>query len=154
MKKSTARYSGFSLLELLVVLSILAFFAMLALPRFSQMISRAKRSEAHMHLRALWAQEMAYHAAHGVYTHVLAGPNGLGWSVYGNPVYTYGFIGTPGLNHIIGSAKASGSSLAGTGISGSGFIIGAAADIDGDGVIDYLTIDQDGIIKQIVDDTL
>jgi hypothetical protein len=51
-----------------------------------------------------------------------------------------------------GLLKTPASALAGTYANGKGFKIGAAADIDGDGDADLLTVDQNGVITVVFDD--
>lgn len=142
---------GFSLLELSIVIGIIVFLSMLAMPSFMRFFSKARRSEAYMQLKSLYMAEKAYFAEHGMYTTDLSS-TGLGWKIEGTPNYTYGFSGSEGKNYVTGALKTPGSALAGTNASAATFVVGAAGDIDGDGVADYLTIDQDGKVALVVDD--
>jgi prepilin-type N-terminal cleavage/methylation domain-containing protein len=150
MKKAS---HGFNLLELMVVLAIVAFLSMLAMPSFTRFFAKAKRTEAYTQLRSLYMAQKIYHAEKGKYTTNLSGADGLGWKAEGNLNYTYGFSqGGEGRSYAMGSLKAPASALAGTYVNGTGFKIGAAADIDADGTNDYLTIDHNGVIAVVVDD--
>ncbi len=139
---------GFSLIEVMVVIAIIAFFAVIALPNFMSFLAKAKRSEAHMQLRALYMLEKAYFAEHGVYTDKLQGPQSLNWKPEGSVSYTYGFPGSS----VVGALGAPASALSGAGMSGQGFTIAAAADIDNDGDFDVLTINEKGEIVILKDD--
>lgn len=124
------RRSGFSLIEVMVVIAIIAFFALLALPNFMALLAKAKRSEAYVHLRALYTLERAYFAENGSYTTQLQGPKSLNWKPDGKLNYTYK----------VDSASTN------------GFTASAQADIDGDGDMDKLTVNETGEITIAHDD--
>ncbi len=142
---------GFSLIELMIVLAIVAVLSMVSIPSFVRFLAKAKRTEAYINLRALYTAEKVYWVEHGVYTSLL-GPDGLGWRPEGSLNYTYGFSGSEGRNYIVGQLKTPGSALHTAQIRSDGFTIAAAGDIDGDGTADVLTIDQTGTIKIVTDD--
>ncbi len=146
------KYNGFSLIELMVVVAIIAFLAMIAVPNFNRFLAKAKRAEAYMNLSSLYAAEKAYYAEHGIYSNVLCGEGGIGWKPEGKAYYTYGFAGAEGKNYIVGTLGASGSSLQGSRADNKQFIIAAAADIDGDGDIDVITVDDNNNIIIVNDD--
>jgi prepilin-type N-terminal cleavage/methylation domain-containing protein len=147
------RYSsGFSLMELLIVIAVIAFLSALAVPSLFKFLAKSKRSEAYMTLRSLAMAEKAYWLEHGSYTTNLSGSNGLGWKPEGMLQYTYGFPGGEGAQCFIGALKAPGSALQGAGVKDNGFTIMAAGDIDGDGQIDLISIDQNGTITVVNDD--
>lgn len=139
---------GFSLIELLVVIAIIAFFSMLVVPSFFKVLARAKRTEAQVQLRSLYMAEKTYWVENGKYTDKLTGPDSLHWKPEGVLYYTYGFPGSAA----VGSLKAPASALTGTKATDTEFVIAAAADIDGDGKLDVLTIDQNGKISVVTDD--
>ena len=145
-------HKGFSLLELSIVIGIIVFLAMLAMPSFMRVFSKARRSEAYLQLKSLYVAQKAYFAEHGMYTTDLS-TSGLGWKPEGAVQYSYGFAaGNEGKSFIGGSLNAPASALTGTQATAQSFLCGAAGDIDGDGVADYLTIDHDGKITIVVDD--
>ncbi|MGC2310693.1 MAG: prepilin-type N-terminal cleavage/methylation domain-containing protein [Candidatus Babeliaceae bacterium] len=144
---------GFSLMELMIVITIIAFLAMIAIPGLMKVLARAKRTEALVNLRALYMAEKTFWAEHGNYTNILQGAGGLGWKPEGTLNYTYGFSnGSEGHSYFTGSLKTPASALQGSGVSEGGFTIAAAGDIDGDGKPDILTIDHTGAIKIVQDD--
>lgn len=142
------RSHGFSLIELLVVIAIIAFFSMLVVPNFFKILARAKRTEAYVQLRSLYMAEKTYFMEHGRYSDRLTGPQALDWKAEGNVYYTYGFPGSA----VTGTLKAPASALTGAKATETEFVIAAAADIDGDGKLDLITINQDGKVTIVQDD--
>ena len=151
MKKSDLK--GFSLIELMIVVAIIAFLAMIAIPSFMGYLSKAHRTEAYVTLRSLYLAQKMYASEHqGKTTKNLQGNDSLNWKPSGDLKYTYGFPGAEGVNFFTGSLKAPGSALSAASANGEKFTIAAAGDIDGDGKLDILTIDQDGKIAVVSDD--
>ena len=146
------RYSsGFTLVELMIVVAIIAFLSMIAVPGFFRFLAKAKRAEAYMHLGAIYASERSYWAEHGKYSAQLAGVDGVGWQpegYKGNHIqekftYTYGFAeGSEGSHHFTGKLGASPAELKGTHAEKNSFIAAAVGDIDGDGYTDLLTVNE------------
>src|SRR5215468_4105848 len=97
---------GFSLIELMVVVAIMAFLAMIAVPNFNRFLAKAKRAEAYMNLNSIYAAEKAYFAEQGTYSDVLMGEGGIGWKPEGKTHYSYGFSGAEGRNNFIGKSGA------------------------------------------------
>jgi len=105
-----------------------------------------------MTLRSIYMAERAFWIEQGKYTAILQGANGLGWKPEGTLQYTYGFPGADGSNCFVGALKAPPSALQSASASDTAFIACAAADIDGDGSYDVLSIDQNGNIVLVNDD--
>jgi prepilin-type N-terminal cleavage/methylation domain-containing protein len=144
--------TGFSLIELMVVVAIIAFLAMIAVPNFNRFLAKAKRAEAYMNLSSIYAAEKAYYAEHGKYSDILTGEGGIGWKPEGKTYYTYGFAGAEGKNYFVGKLGTSGSQLQGSRADKNGFVAVAAADIDGDGDVDVITVDENNNIVIVHDD--
>lgn len=151
---------GFSLIELMIVIAIIAFLATLAMPNFLRFLSKAKRTEAYMNLGSIYTAQKAYFAEHGHYSSSLSGDGGIGWQPEGYKgggksekfYYTYGFAGAEGKNYFTGKLQTSASHLGIAKADEKSFVAVAAGDIDGDGEPDVLSIDQDNNIKIIKDD--
>ena len=141
---------GFSLIELMVVIAIIATLAMVAIPSFMKYVAKAKRAEAYVQLSSLYAAQKIYWTQHGKYSNKLSGPGGIGWMPEGyqggganeNFNYTYGFPGSEGTNFFTGKLGTSSSHL-GKGHAGDQtFVAIAAGDITGKGKPDILGVDQ------------
>ena len=140
---------GFTLIELMIVIAIIAFLAMVSVPSFKSFLAKAKRSEAYMNLSAIATAERVYWAEHNTYSNDLTA---IGWKPEGAIHYTYGFGGAEGKNYVSGSLKASSGELQGARADKNGFVAVAAGDIDGDGVSDVISINEKNEIKIIKDD--
>ncbi len=145
---------GFTLIELMIVVAIIAFLAMISVPTFNRFLAKAKRAEAYMNLSSIYAAEKAYWAENGKYTTVLYGRGGAGWKPEGyrgggsqeNFYYTYGFGGSEGVNNFTGKLGTSSSYVSKGNASANGFKVVAAGDIMGNGKPDIITIDQDNTV--------
>lgn len=156
--KSTGK--GFSLVELMIVVAIIAFLATMAVPRFGVFLAKAKRAEAYAQLASLYAAQKAYWAEHGTYSSTLAGEGGIGWKPEGyrgggvneSFYYTYGFPGSEGKNYFTGKLQTPAAALSGARADVQGFVAYAVGDIDGDGKPDIITIDENNRIQILQDD--
>lgn len=153
---------GFTLIELMVVVSIIAFLAVVSVPNFMRFLAKSKRAEVYMNLSAIYTAQKVHWAEHGTYSDVLAGQGGIGWQPEGysgggkgeNFYYTYGFPGTEGKNNFTGKLETPSSQLAGAAsASQNGFVAVAVGDIMGNGKPDIITINDRNEIK-IVQDAL
>jgi prepilin-type N-terminal cleavage/methylation domain-containing protein len=61
MLRSRKRSSGFTLVELMIVVAIIGILAAVAIPAFSKYIKRAKTAEAAGHLNKMWAGSVTYY---------------------------------------------------------------------------------------------
>ncbi len=143
---------GFTIIELMIVIAIIAFLSMVAVPTFSKFMAKAKRAEAYMNLSSIYAAQKAYWAEHGKYSDVLNGDGGIGWQPEGNINYTYGFIGSAGRNNFVGKLNTPMSGIGNPHADQQGFVVVAIGDIDGDGNPDVLTVDQNNNIVVVQDD--
>lgn len=143
---------GIMLIEIMIVVAIIAFLAMIAIPNYLKFVARAKRSEAYLNLASLYTAEKLYFSEYGVYTSVLQGEKGIGWHPEGKTKYTYGFSGSPEVNYVAGTLKADLGALAQAKADDAGFVAVAVADIDGDGKFDVITINDKKEIILVQDD--
>ncbi len=141
--------SGFTLIELMVVVAIIGILALFSVPQFTRYIAKAKRAEAYINLRSIYAAQKAHFAEHGSYAQL----SDLRWSPdgyeNGNASCTYSY----GCGSAISGKCSVGAQHASQGSAGkTGFVAVAAADIDGDGQPDIISIDHTNTIKIIRDD--
>lgn len=143
---------GFTMIELMIVVAIIAFLAIIAYPKYLTFVARAKRSEAHLNLASLYAAQKAYWAENSAYCAVLQGANSLNWKPEGKTHYTYGFSGAVGVNYLPGKLGADVGALAQGRADQQGFVAVAVGDIDGDGKSDVLTINDKNELVIVQDD--
>ncbi len=77
--------SGFSLVELMVVVGIIGVLAAIAMPKYQQFTARAKASEAKINLGYAYTLQEAYHMNHSVYSSL----TDIGFSPTGNMNFGY-----------------------------------------------------------------
>jgi type IV pilus assembly protein PilA len=155
--QNKSRKQGFSLMELMVTIGIIAVLAVIAMPNFMRYLAKAKRAEAYANLYGIYAAEKAYWAENGTYSNVLSGAGGIGWKPEGysgggaqeNFYYTYGFPGSEGTNYVTGKLLGASSDLAAGHANRDSFLAVAVGEINGGGKPDILTIDQNKNIKLV-----
>lgn len=143
---------GFTIIELMIVVAIIAFLSMVAVPTFTKFLAKAKRAEAYMNLSSIYAAQKAHWAEHGKYSDVLSGEGGIGWQPEGSINYTYGFPGAAGRNNFVGKLNTPMSGAGNPHADAQSFVAVAIGDIDGDGQPDVLTVDQNNNIVIVQDD--
>ncbi len=151
--------NGFSLIELMIVVAIIAFLAMISVPTFRRFLAKAKRAEAYVNLSSIYAAQKAYWAEHGKYTSTLNGQQGAGWQPEGysggganeNFYYTYGFPGSEGVNFFTGKLNTPSSHLGSGNAGGNSFVAVAAGDIMGNGNVDIISVDQNNKVTLVQD---
>jgi len=155
------KVTGFTLVELMIVIAIIAFLSVVAIPNFFTFLAKAKRAEAYMNLGSIYTAQKAYWAENGKYSTILNGQDGIGWKPEGYSgggkgekfYYTYGFgSGSEGSGYFTGKLETSHTLLSMTKANEKLFVVGAVGDIDGDGEPDIITIDQFSNIKIVRDD--
>ena len=56
---------GFTLIELMIVVAIIAFLSMVAVPSFMRFLAKSKRAEAYVNLHSIYAAQKAFWAENG-----------------------------------------------------------------------------------------
>jgi prepilin-type N-terminal cleavage/methylation domain-containing protein len=145
--------NGFTLVELMVVVAIIALLSLVAVPRYWHFQAKAKRAEVYLNLSALHTAEKLYWADNGKYTNKILGEDSIDWRTDRQPNYTYGFAGVADVNYILGKLGKDASILSGhANVGENSFTAAAVADIDGDGEFDVITINENGEIKIVKND--
>ena len=83
MRKNRA--SGFTLIELMIVVAIVGILAAIALPSYQRYVLRSHRTTAVNALLDLGSREARYYSANNAYTSSLTGANGLGYAAIRHP---------------------------------------------------------------------
>ncbi len=93
---------GFSLVELMVVVSIIAVLSAIAIPKFRIFQAKARQAEAKMNLSTIFTLESSYQGDNDTFVNLPA----VGFG-YGNPNNTLGFYttGVPRYTYTVGSAS-------------------------------------------------
>lgn len=149
MKMKKILFHGSFLIELMIVVAVIAFLAVLAVPNLTRFLAKAKRTEVYLNLSSLYAAEKTYWAEHGCYSSQLLGENGVGWQPEGYAgggkkerfYYTYGFPGQEGKNYFTGKLETP-FSTANTHAKKDSFVAVAVGDINGNGKPDVIMVNE------------
>jgi len=151
---------GFTIIELMIVVAIIAFLAVLVVPQLFRYQAKAYQAEVAMNLASLHTAEEAYFAQHGHYSSVLNGENGIGWKPAGYKGggkdegfhYTYGFNvpdAQEGVHYFTGSLNTPKEALGQTQASNEGFSAAAAGNVVSGKKADVWSITQSRKIEHV-----
>jgi len=82
------KQSGFTLIELMIVVAIIGILAAIAIPNFLKFQCKSKQSEAKTNLSGLFTAEKTFFGEYNTYGTDLISVN---WQPDGTPLYLYGF---------------------------------------------------------------
>lgn len=153
---------GFTLIELMIVVAIIAFLATLAVPQYFKYQMRARQAEVAMNLASIHTAMQAYFAEHGEYTPVLAGKDGIGWKPEGyrgggkqeNFYYTYGFYfpgAQEGVHYFTGKLETPAVALGQTSADSANFVVRAAGAVAGKDIYDVWQMDEGRKLEHVHD---
>lgn len=168
------RQDGFSLIELMISLVIIGVLATIAIPMFLGYRVRASQAEAKANLSAIKVAQSAHYAEANGYTDDLSQ---IAWRPEGSPRYLYGFtsdgepapsalndtlelasrlanVGYTTVNTVFmpGILLTEADLPAGLDVSKQEYRIGAIANLDADGTLDFVTTDQAGNLSTVTND--
>jgi len=138
---------GFTLIELMIVVAIIAILAAIAIPNFLKFVGKTRRSEVKYNLEAIYKAEISWF---GEYNTFESNFTTIRWKPAGT-IYFYTFsVGAATEGLAIGSNPMPGAATPSA--TTSGFSAYGWGNIDSDGIIDVWHINDRKILSVDVDD--
>lgn len=142
--------SGFTLVELMIVVAIIGILATIAIPDFLKLQAKSKQAEAKMNLGAIYTAEIAYYAEASTYAGGNVAFQLLRWEPESVNVTRYAYLID---NSMIAPLFHPPATLPSPPpVSASSFTVYAAGNIDTDLLVDVWTINDARILKNTYSD--
>jgi len=137
---------GFTIIELMIVVAIIAILAAIAIPNFLSFVSKTRRAEVKSNLEAIFKAEISYFGENNVFSNSF---NEIRWIPVGVARYTY----TAG-NEYYGKSLALNPepAIVAAGADALSFSAYGWGNIDSDPIIDTWHIRQDRVMVEDTDD--
>jgi len=135
---------GFTLIELMIVVVIIAILAAMAIPRFMRASVRGKQTEARLILKQIYTMQRAYRQENDTYY-----PGG-GGTVVGQPGGVFSALHVEIMPAVYYSYSITGDAAGFTAVAGSK----SATGLDDDPTLDVWSIDQNGNLAVTTDDAI
>lgn len=145
-KISRKLQSGFTLIELMIVVAIIGILAAIAIPNFIKFQAKAKQSEAKSNLKAIFVAKKSHFAENNTF----ACTSLCGWSPESGTIYTYNTGAAEFAANKAGVGTVA--SAAGYAETTTSFIATANGNIDNDATMDIWTINQDNALNNTTND--
>jgi prepilin-type N-terminal cleavage/methylation domain-containing protein len=71
--KGRSRESGFTLIELMIIVAIIGILAAIAIPNFMTLVHKSKRAEAYYVLKSVWTDQQGYFTEAAMFADGFAG---------------------------------------------------------------------------------
>lgn len=89
MRQNSKQQAGFTLVEIMIVVSIIGILASIAFPKWEMFIARSKQAEAKMNLSQIYSLEQSYFAENDEYAAVPSGSHCVGNNQKSNNIGFY-----------------------------------------------------------------
>jgi type IV pilus assembly protein PilA len=155
-RRSPKGPSGFTLIELMIVVAIIGVLVAVAVPNYMRYQAKSRQAEAKLALGDIWLRAHLYSSLNNG-SFAVASVNVLEYAVSGTPRFSYWYPigGTP--TAIPGGSTATSpcdvnSAPSGVAVSAGGFTAGARGNIDSDSTCDDWIINDLRILSNALDD--